>query len=126
MSHESLTPDEMAALTGKESNGQGFAWDDLSRGSSGDAVTGYRNLDLLLDVPMQVSVELGRARRQIREVLSLAPGAVLELDKLAAEPVDVLVNGKLVARGEVVVIGENFGVRITDILSPAERAKLLK
>ncbi|MCG0237982.1 MAG: flagellar motor switch protein FliN [Firmicutes bacterium] len=84
-----------------------------------------RNLDLLLDVTLQVTVELGRTHRQIRDVLALAPGSVLELEKLAGEPVDVLVNGKLIARGEVVVIDEHFGVRITDIISPAERAASL-
>lgn len=92
----------------------------------GSALTGEgRNLDLLLDVTLQVTVELGRTRRQIRDVLSLAPGSVLELEKLAGEPVEVLVNGKLIARGEVVVIDEHFGVRITDIISPAERAASL-
>lgn len=85
-----------------------------------------RNMDLLMDVPLQVTVELGRTRKQIREVLALGPGSVLELEKLAGEPVDVLVNGKLIAKGEVVVIDEHFGVRITDIVSPAERAASLK
>ncbi|HLN63156.1 MAG TPA: flagellar motor switch protein FliN [Symbiobacteriaceae bacterium] len=85
-----------------------------------------RNIDLLLDVSLQVTVELGRARRQIRDVLSLGPGSVLELDKLAGEQVDVLVNGKLIARGEVVVIDENYGVRITDIISPMERVQSLR
>lgn len=84
------------------------------------------NLDLIMDVTLQVTVELGRTKKQIREVLGLGPGSVLELDKLAGEAVDVLVNGKLIARGEVVVIDENFGVRITDIVSPAERAASLR
>ncbi len=78
-------------------------------------------LDLILDVPLRVTVELGRTRMQIRDVLELGKGSVVELDKLAGEPVDLLVNGKLIARGEVVVIDENFGVRVTDIVSPAER-----
>lgn len=83
------------------------------------------NLNLLLDIPLQVTVELGRTRKQIRDILELGPGSILELDKLAGEPVDILVNGKLIAKGEVVVIDENFGVRVTDILTPAERiAKL--
>jgi flagellar motor switch protein FliN/FliY len=85
-----------------------------------------RNIDLLMDVSLQVTVELGRTRRQIRDVLSLGPGSVLELDKLAGEQVDVLVNGKLIAKGEVVVIDENYGVRITDIISPVERVQSLK
>jgi len=82
-----------------------------------------RNIELLMDVSLQVTVELGRTRKQIRDVLSMGPGSVLELDKLAGEQVDVLVNGKLIAKGEVVVIDENYGVRITDIISPMERVQ---
>ncbi len=78
-------------------------------------------LNLLLDVELDVSIELGRTRREIREVLSLGPGSVIELDRLAGEPVDVLVNGRLLARGEVVVVGENFGVRIVDIVQSPDR-----
>lgn len=79
------------------------------------------NIGLILDVPLRVTVELGRTRMQIREILELGKGSVIELEKLAGEPVDVLVNGKLLAKGEVVVIDENFGVKITDIVSPLER-----
>lgn len=79
------------------------------------------NLGIILDVPLQVSVELGRTRKLIRDILELGPGSIVELDKLAGEPVDVLVSGKLIAKGEVVVIDENFGIRITDIVSPVER-----
>ena len=84
------------------------------------------NLDLILDISLDIRVELGRSHKKIREVLELGPGSVVELDKLCGEPVDVLVNNKLFARGEVVVIDENFGVRITDILSIAERIEALK
>jgi len=84
------------------------------------------NIDLIMDVPLQVTVELGRTRKLIRDILELAPGSVVELDKLAGEPVDILVNGKLIAKGEVVVIDENFGVRITDIISPLERTYSLQ
>lgn len=84
------------------------------------------NIGLLLDVPLQITVELGRTRKLIRDILELAPGSVVELDKLAGEPVDILANGKLIAKGEVVVIDENFGVRITDIISPLERANNLQ
>ncbi len=80
-----------------------------------------KNLDLILDVPLRVSVILGRTRKSINDVLHLGPGAVIELDKLADEPVDILVNGTLIAHGEVVVVEENFGVRITSIVSPRER-----
>lgn len=82
-------------------------------------------IELLLDIPLLFTVELGRARRVIKDVLALGPGSVVELDRLAGEPVDVLVNGKLLGKGEVVVINENFGVRITDILSPTERIEQL-
>ncbi|SDF39178.1 flagellar motor switch protein FliN/FliY [Sporolituus thermophilus DSM 23256] len=89
-------------------------------------VAGDTNISLIMDVPLQVTVELGRTRKLIREILELGPGSVVELDKLAGEPVDILVNGKLIAKGEVVVIDENFGVRITDIVSPLERANNLQ
>jgi flagellar motor switch protein FliN/FliY len=79
-----------------------------------------------MDVPLQITVELGKSRRTIREILALGPGSVVELDKLAGEPVDLLVNGKLLAKGEVVVIDENFGIRITDIISPIERVANLQ
>ncbi|WP_128894232.1 flagellar motor switch phosphatase FliY [Longirhabdus pacifica] len=82
-----------------------------------------QNLDLLMDIPLNVTVELGRTSKQIREILELNQGSIVELDKLAGEPVDILVNSKLIAKGEVVVIDENFGVRVTDIVSPMERLK---
>src|SRR5699024_8725256 len=82
---------------------------------------GQRNLDMLLDIPLSVTVELGRTKKNIEEILDLAQGSIIELDKLAGEPVDVLVNNKLIAKGEVVVIDENFGVRVTDIVSPRDR-----
>jgi len=85
-----------------------------------------QNLDLILDVPLQVSVELGRTNKSIKEILEFSTGSIIELNKLAGEPVDMLVNGKLFAKGEVVVIDENFGVRITDIISPLERVKNLQ
>lgn len=79
------------------------------------------NLELLMDVPLQVTVELGRTQKMVKEVLALGPGSVLELDKLAGEPVDILVNEKPIAKGEVVVIDENFGIRVTEILAPKDR-----
>lgn len=84
-----------------------------------------RNIDLLMDVNLPVSIELGRTRMSIADILGLGPGSVVELNKLAGEPVDVLVNYKTVAKGEVVVIDENFGVRITQLMTPEERLKLL-
>lgn len=85
-----------------------------------------RNIDLLLDVTLEVTVELGRTRRRIRDVLTLGPGSIVEIDKLAGEAVDVLVNGKLIAKGEVVIIDDKYGVRISDIISPVERVQSLK
>lgn len=85
-----------------------------------------RNLNMLLDIPLQVTVELGRTKRSVQEILELASGSIIELDKLAGEPVDILVNNRLIAKGEVVVIDENFGVRITDILSKADRLNNLR
>lgn len=83
------------------------------------------NINLLMDVTMDLTVELGRTKRSIKYILGMGEGTVLELDKLAGEPVDILVNGKLIARGEVVVIDENFGVRVTEIISPADRLQEL-
>lgn len=85
-----------------------------------------RRLDLLLDVPLDVSVELGRTRLTIQELLALGPGSVVDLDKVAGEPLDILVNDRLVARGEAVVVNDKFGVRITDIVSPQERIARLR
>lgn len=85
-----------------------------------------RNLNMLLDIPLQVTVELGRTKRSVKEILDLSSGSIIELDKLAGEPVDILVNSRLIAKGEVVVIDENFGVRITDVLSQAERLNNLR
>jgi len=84
------------------------------------------NLNMLLDIPLQVTVELGRTKKMVKEILEVSPGSIIELDKLAGEPVDILVNNKLIAVGEVVVIDENFGVRVTDILSTADRITKLR
>lgn len=84
-----------------------------------------RDLNFLLDIPLEVSVELGRATILINDLLQLGQGSVIELTKLAGEPLEILVNGKLIARGEPVVVNEKFGVRITDIISPIERVKQL-
>jgi flagellar motor switch protein FliN/FliY len=83
-------------------------------------------LDVLLDVPITISMEIGRTRISIRNLLQLNQGSVVELDRLAGEPMDVLVNGTLIAHGEVVVVNEKFGIRLTDVISPAERVRKLK
>jgi flagellar motor switch protein FliN len=85
-----------------------------------------RKMELLLDVPLEVSVELGRARMSIQSLLALGPGSVVELDKIAGEPLDILVNGRLIARGEAVVVNDKFGVRLTDIVSRTERIARLR
>lgn len=89
-------------------------------GESGDV-----NLDAILDVPVTISMEIGRTRISIRNLLQLNQGSVVELDRLAGEPMDVLVNGTLIAKGEVVVVNEKFGIRLTDVISPADRVKRL-
>ena len=85
-----------------------------------------RNLNLILDIPLKVSVELGRTKMPVSELLNLTQGSVIELNKLAGEPMEVYVNDTLIARGEAVVVNEKFGVRLTDIISPAERVEQLK
>lgn len=89
-------------------------------------VSGYNNIDLIMDVPLEVSVLLGRTKKSIKDILNLGVGSLIELDKLADEPVEILVNGKMIAYGEVVVVDENFGVRITSIVSGKERLNSLK
>ncbi len=84
------------------------------------------NMELILDIPVTIAMEIGRTRISIRNLLQLNQGSVVELDRLAGEPMDVLVNGTLVAHGEVVVVNEKFGIRLTDVVSPAERVRKLK
>ena len=96
--------------------------EDTSGGPAGDEA----NLDVIMDIPVTISMEIGRTHISIRNLLQLNQGSVVELDRLAGEPMDVLVNGTLVAHGEVVVVNEKFGIRLTDVISPAERVKKLK
>jgi len=84
------------------------------------------NLDVILDIPVTIAMEIGRTKINIRNLLQLNQGSVVELDRLAGEPLDVLVNGTLIAHGEVVVVNEKYGIRLTDVISPAERVKKLK
>lgn len=90
------------------------------------AAGAQHDIDLILDIPVQLTVELGRTRVPIKQVLSLAQGSVIELDGLAGEPMDVMVNGCLIAQGEVVVVNDKFGIRLTDIVTPAERIRRLR
>ena len=101
----------------------GATFEPLSQGVVGES---HRNIDLILDVPLEVSVVLGRTKKSIKDILDLSTGSLIELDKLAEEPVEVLINGKKIAYGEVVVVDENFGVRITSIVSGADRIRTLK
>ncbi len=89
-------------------------------------VSGDVKLDVILDIPVTIAMEIGRTKLSIRNLLQLNQGSVVELDRLAGEPMDVLVNGTLVAHGEVVVVNEKFGIRLTDVVSPADRIKNLR
>ncbi len=116
----------MAEAGGEEdSEPESAPLEDLESGSDvggGEDV----NLDVILDIPVTISMEIGRTDINIRNLLQLNQGSVVELDRLAGEPLDVLVNGTLIAHGEVVVVNEKFGIRLTDVISPAERVKNLK
>lgn len=90
-----------------------------------DTKDGMKNLDFLLDIPLHVTVEVGRSKILIKDLLAMREGNVIELDKLAGEPLDLYVNGRLIARGEAVLINEKFGIRLTDVVSPAERIEKL-
>ena len=91
----------------------------------GNGQKSIKDLDFLLDIPLEISVELGRTKILVNDLLQLGQGSVIELTKLAGEPLEILINQKLIARGEAVVVNEKFGVRITDIVSPMERVKQL-
>jgi len=124
-----LSADDWAAAMaeqegdGQKSEAQARACPELAPGSPGAAAGG--RLDMVLDIPVQLTVELGRAKIAIRNLLQLAQGSVIELDRLAGEPMDVLVNGCLIAQGEVVVVNDKFGIRLTDVISPDERMRRL-
>ena len=92
----------------------------------GEKPTSMNDFDMILDIPVQITVELGRTKLSIRNLLQLAHGSVVELDGLAGEPMDVLVNGTLIAQGEVVVVNDKFGIRLTDIITPAERMRKIR
>ncbi len=120
---------DAAAATDKTGADEGYeraAFKDLND-NSGQLTTGIEtNLDVILDIPVTLSMEIGRTELPINSLLQLNQGSVVELDRLAGEPMDVLINGTLIAHGEVVVINEKFGIRLTDVISPAERVKKLK
>lgn len=107
-----------------ETPAQQMELDDFSDAQKG--VAGRPDLDVILDIPVTISMEVGRTSITIRNLLQLNQGSVIELDRLAGEPLDVLVNGTLIAHGEVVVVNEKFGIRMTDVISPSERIKKLR
>ncbi|MCU7906118.1 MAG: flagellar motor switch protein FliN [Candidatus Thiodiazotropha sp. (ex Epidulcina cf. delphinae)] len=119
--------DEWAAALGEQTETEGgeqasaATFDELQDESG----VGAMNMESILDVPVTISMEIGRTKINIRNLLQLNQGSVVELDRLAGEPMDVLVNGTLIAQGEVVVVNEKFGLRLTDIISPSERVKRL-
>lgn len=113
----------MSKLTEAQAHAAEFS--DLQESASGESSREV-NIDVILDVPVTLSMEVGRTRIPIRNLLQLNQGSVVELDRAAGEPLDVFVNGTLVAHGEVVVVNEKFGIRLTDVISPAERIRKLK
>ncbi len=113
-----------------ESKGEGEVSEQVSPASFTNFAPGLNNaagndINMILDIPVQLTVELGRTRIPIKHILQLAQGSVVELETLAGEPMDVLVNGYLIAQGEVVVVNEKFGIRLTDIVTPSERMRRL-
>lgn len=107
-----------------EQSAEEASFEELKSEKKDSAAT--QDISFLLDIPLEVTVELGRTRMLIKDLLQLGQGSVIELDKIAGEPMEILVNSKLVARGEVVVVNEKFGIRLTDIISPTERIRQLK
>mgnify|MGYP000515238929 CR=1 FL=1 len=109
----------------EQETAEAMQFQELEGGMLGSDIDDDINLDVILDVPVTISMEIGRTQINIRNLLQLNQGSVVELDRLAGEPMDVLVNGTLVAHGEVVVVNDKFGIRLTDVISPAERVKQL-
>ena len=120
--HDAGSAQEAAAGEGYEPEN----FNGLDKGLSGGAPDGETKLDVILDIPVILSMEIGRTSVSIKDLLQLARGSVVELDRMAGEPLDVLVNGTLVARGEVVVVNDKFGVRLNQVISPSERVSSLK
>lgn len=133
---DEVSMDDWAAAMGEQADAEATAAPEASApaakpvafeqfGSSGEKTGTLQDFDMILDIPVALTVELGRTKISIRNLLQLAHGSVVELDGLAGEPMDVLVNGTLIAQGEVVVVNDKFGIRLTDIITPQERIKKL-
>ncbi len=118
--------DKAAAQEQADADYERAAFKDLNDNGNQLASSIETNLDVILDIPVTLSMEIGRTELPISSLLQLNQGSVVELDRLAGEPMDVLINGTLIAHGEVVVINEKFGIRLTDVISPAERVKKLR
>ncbi|MGJ7921958.1 flagellar motor switch protein FliN [Neobacillus sp. LXY-4] len=113
-----ISKEELEALLGEsEQETKPFLFADLEEESSKSGLEDSVNLNLLMDISLEIVVELGRTKKKINEILDLSQGSIIELDRVSGEPVDLLINGKIVAKGEVVVIDEYFGIRITEILT---------
>lgn len=123
---EDLAAEAEQAGAGDGSGGGGAGGGEGAAAGPAGETESDRNLKLILDIPLRVSVELGRTKMPVSELLNLGQGSVIELSKLAGEPMEVLVNDKLIARGEAVVVNEKFGVRLTDIISTKERVEQLR
>ncbi|RVT46948.1 flagellar motor switch protein FliN [Rheinheimera sediminis] len=129
MANEQDTMDEWAAALAEAEGGTGATaveLDELKEEPAQLTVDEKRKLDTILDIPVTISMEVGRAKISIRNLLQLNQGSVVELERLAGEPLDVLVNGTLIAHGEVVVVNDKFGIRLTDVISQIERIKKLR
>lgn len=125
-SDQDLLAEEWAkSLEAEESGGSPLSEPKFDELKKSVAAAPARELDFILDIPLEVTVEIGRAKMLINDLLQIGQGSIIELNRLAGEPLDIYVNQKLIARGEVVVVGEKFGIRITDIVSPLERVKRL-
>ena len=118
--------DEQAAAAGAANQNAGQGRTAPSGGAESQGQADARGIDFLLDVPLQVSVEVGRARMLVKDFLQMKEGGVIELDKLADEPLDLYVNNRLIARGEAVVVNEKFGLRLIDVVSTSERLEKLR
>jgi flagellar motor switch protein FliN/FliY len=119
------TSQEAVSSVSDSSDGQESNGENVQESGAFDGDDEAKDLDFILDIPLEISVELGRTNMLVNDLLQLARGSVIELSKLAEEPMDIYINRKLFARGEVVVVNEKFGIRLTDIVSPAERVKSL-
>ena len=115
-----------AAMAEPEADVQPAPFEDLQPDPGAGIAEGDVNLDVIMDIPVTISMEVGSTHIPIRNLLQLNQGSVVELDRLAGEPLDVMVNGTLIAHGEVVVVNEKYGIRLTDVISPQERIKKLK